>query len=348
VNAPAEIADAYSHCEAITRKQAANFFYGIRLLPRERRQAMCAAYAFARRVDDIGDGALPGEEKLRLLDQQARALEAIAPAGTHGAEILAARSGRDGEARPGRDGGAGGIEDLVIVALADAQRRFALPIDALGELIEGVRMDISSVTYESFDDLLPYCRRVAGAIGRVCLAIFGLREPAGPDAARAQTIADDLCVALQLTNILRDVREDANNGRVYLPAEDLRRFGVIAEDVVPVTSLQETADAVLGALERANAGADGGRGGDAQELERLTALVRFEAARAAQWFDHGLQLAPLLDRRSAACVLAMAGIYRRLLERIDAHPEQAVRRRMSLPVHEKAWVAARVMLGAGA
>jgi phytoene synthase len=333
VTATAEVTDAYSHCEAITRRQAANFFYGIRLLPRDRRQAMCAAYAFARRVDDIGDGTLPREEKLRLLDREAGALAAIARAGARAADAVAAPAELDGEG----DGG----EDLVMVALADAQRRFALPIDALGELIEGVRMDIAGVTYESFDDLLPYCRRVAGAIGRVCLAIFGLREPAGPDASRAQALADDLGVALQLTNILRDVREDAQNGRVYLPAEDLRRFGVIAEDE-PVTGLHETAAAVLGALERANAG------GDAQELERLTALVRFEAERAAQWFDHGLQLAPLLDRRSAACVLAMAGIYRRLLERIDAHPEEAVRRRMSLPAHEKAWVAARVMLGAGA
>jgi phytoene synthase len=333
VTATAEIADAYSHCEAITRRQAANFFYGIRLLPRDRRQAMCAAYVFARRVDDIGDGTLPREEKLRLLDREAGALAAIARAGAGAADAVGAPAELDGEG----DGG----EDLVMVALADAQRRFALPIDALGELIEGVRMDIAGVTYESFDDLLPYCRRVAGAIGRVCLAIFGLREPAGPDASRARALADDLGVALQLTNILRDVREDAQNGRVYLPAEDLRRFGVIAEDE-PVTGLHETAAAVLGALERANAG------GDAQELERLTALVRFEAERAAQWFDHGLQLAPLLDRRSAACVLAMAGIYRRLLERIDAHPEEAVRRRMSLPAHEKAWVAARVMLGAGA
>jgi 15-cis-phytoene synthase len=340
VNATAEIADAYSHCEAITRKEAANFFYGIRLLPRERRRAMCAAYAFARRVDDIGDGTLTTEEKLRLLDREALALSTIAPSATGAVGAV----GADAEVV---DGEVLASDDLVMVALADAQRRFALPVDALGELIEGVRMDISSVTYESFDDLLPYCRRVAGAIGRVCLAIFGLREPAGPDAARAQMLADDLGVALQLTNILRDVREDAQNGRVYLPAEDLRRFGVIAEDA-PATSLHETAQAVLGALGRANAGASGVGSGEAQELERLTALVRFEAERAAQWFDHGLQLAPLLDRRSAACVLAMAGIYRRLLERIDAHPEEAVRRRMSLPAHEKAWVAARVMLGAGA
>jgi 15-cis-phytoene synthase len=339
VSVAAEIADAYSHCEAVTRSQAANFFYGIRLLPRDRRGAMCAVYAFARRVDDIGDGTLPHGEKLRLLDAEAQALKTIAAVAVGVTLDTGAVSGAHAEA-------AGGA-DPVMVALTDAQRRFQLPADALGALIEGVRMDVLGVTYESFEELLPYCRRVAGAIGRVCVAIFGLREDARSDPVRAERLADDLGVALQLTNILRDVREDALNGRVYLPVADLRRFGVIAEDA-PATSLQQTATAVLGALKHASASAVDGSGEAAQQLERLTALVRFEAERAAQWFDHGLQLAPLLDRRSGACVLAMAGIYRRLLERIDAHPEQAVRRRMSLPAHEKAWVAARVMLGAGA
>ncbi len=148
MNAAVEIADAYRHCEAITRKQAANFFYGIRLLPRERRRAMCAAYAFARRVDDIGDGTLPREEKLRLLDHEAHALGAIAVAATGAAPAAVGI-----EAKASVDGGESG-EDLVMVALADAQQRFALPVDALGELIEGVRMDVSSITYESFDDLV--------------------------------------------------------------------------------------------------------------------------------------------------------------------------------------------------
>jgi len=324
VSAAAEIADAYSYCESVTRRQAANFFYGIRLLPGDRRRAMCAVYAFARRVDDIGDGTLARDEKLRRLDGQARALAAIAPC----------PQALDGE-------------DPVMVALADAHRRFPLPLQALGELIEGVRMDVTGVTYESFEDLVVYCRRVAGGVGRLCLAIFGLREDAGSDAGRAEQLADDLGVALQLTNILRDLREDAENGRVYLPAEDLRRFGLIAADHGSKVGGHGAPD-LLVALERVLASASDGPVADAQALERLSALVRFESERAAQWFEHGIVLAELLDRRSAACVLAMAGIYRRLLERIDAHPEEAVRRRMSLPAHEKAWVAARGVLGAGA
>jgi phytoene synthase len=311
---PKRTAVAYKHCEAVTREQAANFYYGIRLLPPRRRRAMCAVYAFARRVDDIGDGTLPREEKLRRLDSEARALAALEAA----------------------DPAALADPDPVLVALADAHARFALPQGALGELIEGVRMDVEGVAYERFDDLVLYCRRVAGAIGRVCLAIFAPPERGvavdgeGVDSGRAEAalLADDLGVALQLTNILRDVREDAENGRVYLPAEDLRRFGLIAEDEPGEPR------AVLAALAHA---------GDA-EAEWVHALVRFEAARAQHWFHRGMTLGPLLDRRSAACVLAMAGIYRRLLDRIEADPERALRERMSLPVREKAWVAARSML----
>ena len=311
---------AYAHCEAVTRAQAANFYYGIRLLPRERRRAMCAAYAFARRVDDIGDGPLEREEKLRRLDGQALAL----------AELE-------------RSALVAGAGDPVMSALADAHVRFSLPLDALGDLIEGVRMDVAGVTYEDFDELVLYCRRVAGAIGRVCLAIFGLREGAGADMQAAERLADDLGVALQLTNILRDVAEDAGNGRVYLPAEDLRRFGVIADGELSTDDRQA---ALEGLAAIAKGAGEGGR--RPARDSRLPELVHFEAERAREWFRRGLTLAPLLDRRSAACLLAMAGIYRRLLDRIDSQPEDALRRRVSLPTREKAWVAARGMLGGGA
>jgi phytoene synthase len=306
--------EAYRRCEAITRRTAANFYYGIRLLPAERRRAMCAVYAFARRVDDIGDGTLPREEKLRRLDEQARALATL-PGG-----------------------------DPVMVALADAYARFQIPPDALQALIAGVRMDVEGVTYESFDDLVLYCRRVAGAIGRACLAIFALRDPAGTDRAAAQRLADDLGVALQLTNILRDVREDAADGRVYLPAEDLRRFGLIAAG-----DEREAAPMIVRLADRTAINCDGTAvDGERTEAGWLDALVRFQADRARGWFDRGMTLAPLLDRRSAACLLAMAGIYSRLLARIAADPERALRERISLPMREKTWVAARSMLGGGA
>lgn len=297
---PITTSEAYERCAAITRTEAANFYYGIRLLPRERRRAMCAAYAFARRIDDVGDGGLPPERKLELLAQ----------AGEQLAQLEASGVPPD-------------ASDPVLVALADAHVRFSLPPGALGELIEGVRMDVEGIRYERFEELVLYCRRVAGAIGRVCLAIFAKRRAAGADGEldreQIESLADDLGVALQLTNILRDVREDAENGRVYLPAEDLRRFGLPTDP----------------------AGLQGAGG------ERSERLVRFQAERAEQWFDRGLQLLPLLDRRSAACVAAMAGIYHRLLQRIEADPARALRTRTSLSGAEKLRVALGSIAGRG-
>lgn len=306
-------AEAYDRCEAITRTQAANFYYGIRLLPRERRRAMCAAYAFARRIDDIGDGELERERKLALLEESATQLSELERSGS----------------------AAAAPSDPVMVALADANRRFALPPGALGELIAGVRMDVEQVGYERFDELVLYCRRVAGAIGRVCLAIFAKssRASQGVDDVdgqeRMERLADDLGVALQLTNILRDVREDAENGRVYLPAEDLRRFAL------PVDGEMAESARLLARCAAERAGS-------------LGELMRFEARRAEEWFDRGLPLVPLLDRRSAACVSAMAGIYRRLLMRIEADPTRALHVRTSLSGAEKALVALRSIAGRGA
>ena len=271
---------AYAYCQNVTRQEAANFYYGIRLLPKERRGALCAIYALARRVDDIGDGPAPRAEKLRRLDEERRKLTAIETA----------------------------YDDPVLVALADAVLRFPIPVEAFDELIDGVEMDVVGTRYETFADLLPYCRRVAGAIGRLSLGVFETS-----DRATASVYADDLGVAFQLTNILRDVREDLENGRVYLPAEDLERFGC------DLTS------------------PDG----------RIDDLIRFEADRAQAWFESGLKLLPLLDRQSAACVGAMAGIYRRLLTRIERRPELVLRGRVSLPTWEKGWVAVRSLAAAG-
>jgi 15-cis-phytoene synthase len=279
-----ELAQAYRTCEQITRDEARNFFYGIRLLPPPKRRAMCAVYAFARRIDDIGDGSLPSEAKLAAL----------------------------AEARASLDRLPSPPDDAVLIALADACERFPIPQEALEDLIDGVEMDVLGVTYETFDELVVYCRHVAGSVGRLCLGVFGTTN--GPGAA---SLADDLGVAMQLTNILRDVREDHGVGRIYLPAEDLRRFGCPGDlAAAPPAAAAE--------------------------------LIRFEAARDREWFDRGLELLDHLDARSRACVLAMTGIYRRLLTRIEEHPDEVLERRMSLPTWEKAWVAARSLAGVGA
>lgn len=284
----ATVLDAYARCEAVTREQARNFYYGIRLLPADKRAVLCAVYALARRIDDIGDGDLPAADKLTQL----RVVEAAL------------------------DDPAGG-SDPVFVAVGDAVRRYPIPLGAFQELVDGVRMDVTGRTYTTFDDLVEYCRCVAGAVGRLCLGVFGSRPD--PNASR---YADTLGIALQQTNILRDIREDLITGRVYLPDDDLDRFGV-----------RLTLD---------------DHGSLADPDGRLSTLIRFSAGRAEQWYDEGLRLVPLLDWRSAASCRAMAGIYRRLLARISAHPASVFDRRMSLSGWQKAGVAARALSGLGA
>lgn len=291
---PPALRAAYRRCEEITWSQARNFSYGIRLLPPAKRQALAAVYAFARRIDDIGDGTLPAGRKLAAL-----------------AEARAALSGLIA--------GEPAADDPVLAALADAARRFDLPLAAFGELIDGCEADVRGVSYRTFEDLLHYCRCVAGSVGRLSLGVFGAH-----DVRAAAPLADSLGVALQLTNILRDLREDYEGGRVYLPAEDFERFGC---------TLAGPGNGGAGPL------ANGDQG-------KLTALVRFEADRARDWYARGLALMPLLDRRSAACTGAMAGIYFRLLEHITAAPEAVLSTRVSLTTQEKALVAARSLAAA--
>src|SRR5437763_5905024 len=183
------VADAYRHCEALTREQAGNFYYGIRLLPGPKRRAMCAVYAFAWLIDDIGDGQEPAQRKLELLADARAQLEV-----------------EDGS--PMR------------IALADAERRFTLPREALTDLIDGVEMDVRGTEYEIFDELVVYCRRVAGSIGRLCVAIFG-----ATDIATAAPLADDLGGAVQRRNSLRAAREGAGRGRVHRPAAEVHALG---------------------------------------------------------------------------------------------------------------------------
>jgi len=311
---------AYRYCEEITWSQARNFAYGIRLLPPAKRQALAAVYAFARRIDDIGDGDLPPPAKLAAL-ADARASVTALSAGHH-------PPGGNGSL-PRENGGPpgdGAADDLVLVALADAASRFDIPLAAFGELIDGCEADVRGTTYRTFDDLLHYCRCVAGSIGRLSLGVFGTA-----DVATAAPLADALGVALQLTNILRDIREDYLGGRIYLPAEDFERFGCSLGN----GALQP------GAAEHGSGQHGPGNGADG---DKLAALVEFEAERAGAWYAKGLTLIPLLDWRSAASAGAMAGIYHRLLERIAATPGAVLERRMSLSPQEKALVAARSLV----
>ena len=242
--------EAYAEVERITRRRARNFAYGIMVLPRPKRRAIAAIYAFAREVDDVADGDLPAEEKRDRLERLRAALDA-SPNGS-----------------------------AMLVALADARIRYPIPNRALHDLIDGGLQDLQQTRYASFEELHGYCRRVAGAVGVACVAVYG-----SEDEQRAETLG----VALQLINIARDVREDWGLGRVYLPQDELEAYGVSEDDI---------------AAGRADA--------------EWRALMAFQASRARAYLDDGLQLLDSLDSRSAACVATFAGLYRATLDRIEA------------------------------
>jgi phytoene synthase len=247
---------AYAECARITRREARNFAWGIMLLQRPKRVALTALYAFARRIDDIADGPWPREERRRRLDEARATLDALP------------------SAPPG---------DPVLVALADTLVRYPVPRRALGELIDGALWDVERSRYESWDELREYCRRVAGTIGVSCTAVYGPSDP-----ERARPLAEILGLALQQINIMRDVAEDWTLGRVYLPQDELARFGVTEEDIA------------------AGRTGPGWRG-----------LMAHEASRARALLGEGLGLLDLLDRRSALCVRTLTGIYAGVLDEIE-------------------------------
>jgi phytoene synthase len=272
-----DVGEAYAECARITSREAKNFAYGIKLLDRPRRDAMSAVYAMARRIDDIGDGEMAPDAKLDALE------------GVRGS--IASLNAPD---------------DPVLVALSDVVDRYDIPLEEFDLLIDGCELDVRGGGFETFEGLVGYCRLVAGSIGRLSLAIFGTRYPES-----AEPRAEALGVALQVTNILRDVVEDREMGRVYLPRKEAAELGCAPDLAGPPAA--------------------------------VAALVAAQIPRAEEHFDRGLELLPLLDRRSRACVAAMAGIYRRLLARIAADPARVLRERVSLPAGEKVWVAARSM-----
>jgi phytoene synthase len=251
----------------ITRREAKKFAYGIMVLPRDKRRAIAAIYAFARRVDDVADGAQPPEAKRAALEELRAALDAP-PA------------------------------DSVFVALADARQRFAIPRDPLAALIDGGLQDLEQQTYADFAELRGYCEKVAGAVGLACLPVYG-----SDDTAHAETLG----IALQLINIIRDVDEDRQLGRVYLPQDELTQFGV--NRLEPSPEFRE--------------------------------LMAFQAQRARAHLAEGLELLASLDRRSALCVGTFAELYRSTLDRIEANGWDVFNGKTRLSTGEKLAVVAK-------
>jgi phytoene synthase len=264
------VREAYAEVGRITRREAKNFAYGIMLLPRRKRQAIAAVYAFARRVDDIADGGLPPEEKRKRLEDLRTALDEDPV-------------------------------DPVFVALRDARDRFGIPRGPLAALVDGGLQDTEQSTYADFAELRGYCEKVAGAVGLACVPVYG-----SEDTEHAMTLG----IALQLINIIRDVDEDRQLGRVYLPQDELGAFGV--DELAPSPEFRE--------------------------------LMAFEAARARAYLADGLLLLESLDRRSALCVGTFAGLYRETLDRIEAGGFDVFGEKTRLSTPRKLAVVARGLL----
>lgn len=285
-----QLATAYSVCRHITRSAAKNFYYAFLALPRDRRNALCAIYAFMRHCDDLTDA--PGfsqEERREKLEAWRQALQrAVAGEPT---------------------------DDPVLLAVADAQRRFKVPLEWFDQLVAGTAMDLegegAQPRYQTFEELERYCYHVASVVGLISIRIFGYRDPA------AEPLAERCGLAFQLTNIIRDVREDAAMGRVYLPEEDLARFGRSATELTPA-SLNNGFNAA-----------------------RFRPVLEFEAQRAREFYRAADELIPLVEEECQPALWVLVEIYRRLLEKIASRQYDVFGRKVQLTLPEKLGIVAK-------
>jgi phytoene synthase len=280
--ADAALREDYARCASITRRSSSNFYYAFMLLPAERRQALYSVYAFCRFVDDVADDqgpANPAELLTRWRDELERVFN-------------------------------GSPAHPISRALAHNVRRFAIPRRYFVEIIDGVEMDLERTRYATFEELRLYCYRVASAVGLVCIEIFSYRNP------RTREYAENLGIAFQLTNIVRDLSEDAARGRIYLPLEDLARFGVSENEIL--------------------------RGRDTLELRRL---LEFEVERARSFYALAERALPAEDRAAMVCAEAMRSIYRALLDRIASKGCGVVGRRHRISTPRKLYLVGRTWAG---
>ncbi|MFQ6020110.1 MAG: presqualene diphosphate synthase HpnD, partial [Dehalococcoidia bacterium] len=274
---------AYRYCQALTRREARNFYYGFLLLPWPQRQAIYAAYAFARKGDDIVDEELPPQEKALRLAAFRESLDRCL---------------------------AGAPQGPLFTALHHAVNTFNIPHQYLYELIEGVEMDLSVRRYASFSELSRYCYLVAASVGLISIEIFGYKR--GP---LAREHAIDLGLAFQLTNILRDLREDAGRDRIYIPLDELARFGYGEAELLA---------------------------GVANDPFRR--LLAYQIGRARDYYRQGRRLLPYLPKRARACVGVMSGIYGRILDSIEGRPTAVFRERIGLGTGQKLALAGRELV----
>jgi 15-cis-phytoene synthase len=276
---------AYETCRAIAKREAKNFYYSFIALPTPRRNAICAIYAFMRKADDLSDDeSLSHNERRRTLDTW----------------LAGWRSAASGQP----------TSDPVFFAVRDAVERFHIPLSLLDELVAGTTMDLENAvsdtpdTYATFNDLYRYCYLVASVVGLVCIRIFGYTDP------RAEKLAEETGIAFQLTNILRDVQEDAERNRVYLPIEDLTQHGISLNTL----------------LHRKKA---------TPPTPNERALLAEIAQRAEVYYQSAKQLLPLIDRESRPALWVLVTIYHSLLRRIEAANFDVFSQRASVPTAQK-------------
>ena len=280
---PHSIPQSYRYCRQVVRRSGSSFSLSFLLLPRARRLGMHALYAFAREVDDLADSLQPLEQRRAAIEQFRASFE---------------------QAVAGQPNGP------LMPAVIDTIHRFSVPTQYFRDIIAGVEMDLDHRGFETFAELREYCLHVASAVGLACLPIWGVSDPA------AQKPAIDCGIAFQLTNILRDVHEDAQLGRLYLPREDLRRFGCNAEDL----------------FDRAHA-------------DRVEQLLAFEADRATEHYSRAAELNRFLHGSSRRVFNLMFGRYARLLHRIRRDYRVVLSRKLKLSLAEKLAVAGRAVVG---
>ena len=278
-----DLESAYEACREITRREAKNFYYAFLTLPAAKRRAIYAAYAFCRHCDDSVDEETSTDAKLKALTDLQASLDSTY---------------------------SGNASSPVYVALADVAQKYDIPQDYFQEVIRGVESDLVKDRFQNFEELKEYCYRVASVVGLICLQIFGYEND------DAKEYAVDLGLAMQLTNIIRDVREDFEMGRVYLPQDEMAGFGYTEEDLKNRVRNQAFHD-----------------------------LMEFQAQRATEYFNRGFKLLPYLSRRSRACPAVLGALYSKVLDRIEASGYDILESRVSLSKAEKIGITAKTWLG---
>ncbi|MCE5198830.1 MAG: phytoene/squalene synthase family protein [Armatimonadota bacterium] len=274
---------SYKYCRDVAKKRAGNFYYSFIVLPREKSDAMCAVYAFMRYCDDIADDPDVGRDRQAMLEKWRSSLNMS----IHGDYS----------------------SSLILPAFHDTIKKYGIPLDYFHQLIDGAAMDLTVDTYKTFEDLYSYCYKVASVVGLVCIHIFGFDSP------NARRYAEYCGIAFQLTNILRDVKEDAERGRIYIPEEDLWAFQYSAEDL-----------------------SNGVRD------DRFFRLMKFETQRAYDYYNAALPLVPMINGSGRPGLCAMIEIYSSLLNRIDENPGDVFTGHVSLPKAQKLSIAAKALL----